>query len=321
MATGVAVPPTPASFKYMFIPMEGDMAELDWSEKVTLEEDSFNKHVKNWFAQLNSGEVDQEMLRQQIKAHAAQSKQQMPDLDDQMMGRLLSHQSCDIFPIQVPMKDSGFESVSLYCDDKGIAKGLEANARATGLVRACGYNDQTIRGDCFISRIFDDEDAWLRIDFGLADMNSSAPWVETTKRMKAKGSGSGGGSSLSALTSQMNNPAVVAPGVGQNVELDNAEKSAESGLYRWKQESDEVEVTGPVPAGTVRKDLKVDTQALSVRVYVKGELLFGGKTFGPIDADDSTWTLGSDDKGPHIQLTLSKAREMKWDSVFTDGKT
>ena len=51
------------------------------------------------------------------------------------------------------MKEAGYHAVSLYCDDKGIAKGLEPNMRATGLVHACGYTDQTIRGDAFISRM------------------------------------------------------------------------------------------------------------------------------------------------------------------------
>jgi hypothetical protein len=290
------------------------MSELTFSEPVTLEEDAFNKHVKRSFYQMNTGEVDQDMLRQQIKAHAENQKQSMPDIDDAMMAKLLDHASCDIFPIQVPTKDGGYFAVSLYCDDKGMAKGLEANTRATGLVHACGYPDQTIRGDAFIGRIFDDEDAWYRCDFTLTDMRSDAPWVVLTKSLKQRPA-----SSLANLTAQMaKNPAIVAPGVNAPLQDASMEDTEESQTYRWRQEAEDVEITATLPAGTVRKDIKVNVQALSLKVQVKGDLFFGGKLGGPVEADESTWTLGTDPDGsPHIQITLPKQRALQWQRCLT----
>ena len=46
-------------------------------------------------------EVNTDVLKQQMKAHAEKAKQPMPELNDEMMSRLLEHASCDIFPIQV----------------------------------------------------------------------------------------------------------------------------------------------------------------------------------------------------------------------------
>ena len=37
---------------------------------------------------------------------------------------------------------------------------------------------------------------------------------------------------------------------------------------------------------------QVDVQATALKVRVKGELFFGGKLFGPVEADETMWTLG-----------------------------
>lgn len=35
-----------------------------------------------------------------------------------------------------------------------------------------------VRGDAFLARIFDNDDAFKRLDFSLGDMTSSAAWVK-----------------------------------------------------------------------------------------------------------------------------------------------
>merc|ERR1719188_488355 len=108
--------------------------------------------------------------------------QKGPDLD-----KLLTSTSVEIFPVQLPTKEGNFEGVSVYCDDKGIAKNLEENTRMSGLIQASGYHGQTFRGDCFIGRVFDDtEDEWRRMDFTIKDMSTDAAWVSATRKQRQK---------------------------------------------------------------------------------------------------------------------------------------
>ena len=59
---------------------------------------------------------------------------------DTLSSALLSQQLVDIFPVTVPRREQGYLAVSLYCDDKGVAKGAERNRRAEGLISAVGHS-------------------------------------------------------------------------------------------------------------------------------------------------------------------------------------
>ena len=65
-------------------------------------------------------------------------------------------------------KGASASSRSLCCDEKSHAKQLPLNERAIGLAAACGAQAQQFRGDCYVSRYFDDDDAWVRQDLTLA---------------------------------------------------------------------------------------------------------------------------------------------------------
>merc|ERR1719409_1013532 len=103
-----------------------------------------------------------------------------------MREKVRTMKSLDIFPISVPVADTGYHSVSLYCDDKGIAKDLPLNQRAAAFIEACGYPPQSFRGDCYVGRIFDDEKRWGRRDFTIAEASSLAPWVKQCKELREK---------------------------------------------------------------------------------------------------------------------------------------
>lgn len=195
--------------------------------------------------------------------------------------------------------------MSLYCDDKGIAKGLEVNVRATGLVTECGYGGQQIRGDAFLSRIFDDDDAWYRKNFTLADMSSGASWVLATKAARA--SGGGNVSNLQSLTNQLAPAAVnVGPdGIG------NAPDQQESAKYKWQQVDDEVEINAEMPEGTVKQDVKVVIKPKHLAVMLKGEEYFAGNLDGPVEHDGCTWTFAAG-AVPLLTITLMKRDELRW---------
>jgi len=83
------------------------------------------------------------------------------EVDPAALDHLLSMSSVEIFPVLLPTKATDFFGVSVYCDDKGVAKELEENTRVSGIVQQCGFPGQTFRGDCFISRVFDDNEEFF----------------------------------------------------------------------------------------------------------------------------------------------------------------
>jgi len=74
-------------------------------------------------------------------------------MDEKMMRMVESASSCNIFPVTVPSKQNEYRGISMYVDDKGIAKGLPLNPKAMKLVTECGYPAQEFRGDVFLSRV------------------------------------------------------------------------------------------------------------------------------------------------------------------------
>ena len=90
---------------------------------------------------------------------------------------------------QVPLMDatraSGFESVMMYVNDMGAAKSLPVNRRASEVCAAAGVAE-TIHGDAFVARFFDDgADDFRRLDFPLADLSSTAPWAAKARALNA----------------------------------------------------------------------------------------------------------------------------------------
>ena len=80
-------------------------------------------------------------------------------------------------PLLSNSKDYGFVGVNMYLDDEGSVRGSPRNIRATEISRCCG-KPLDVRGDAFFGRVLDDGDNFARMDFTLADVSSSAPWVK-----------------------------------------------------------------------------------------------------------------------------------------------
>lgn len=64
----------------------------------------------------------------------------------------------------------------MYVDDQGVLKGLPVNVRASQVAQLCGLALE-VRGDAFLARFRDNDDDFERMDFSLAELSSSAPWV------------------------------------------------------------------------------------------------------------------------------------------------
>lgn len=302
-------------FKYVFVPADASaaMEELEYKASIeSLESDDFRGFIEKYFSGLGQS-VDRGVLLKQLQDRTGvnlNEKANNGEMAQEALDKLLSTTSVEIFPVQLPTKESQFHSVSVYCDDKGIAKELPENARVSGIVQACGYAGQTFRGDCFIGRVFDDnEEVWRRIDFTLSDCSTDAVWVEATKKQRQNRSSS----DLSSMASKMgvNNPAHINPGM-----LPDSQPKGETEQYRWQQMEDEVEITFKKEGISKddKKSVKVVFGRQKLRVEVKGEVLLDGALCGTTTPDECTWTLADG----VIQVTLSKAAEMTWPALLKE---
>lgn len=299
-------------FKYVLIPASSNdaMQELEYEENIVdLNEDTFRPFIEKYFSGLGQS-VDRSILLKQLQERTGmdlQEKAAKGELANEALDKLLASTSVEIFPVMLPTEATNFEAVSVYCDDKGVAKDLEENPRASGLVQACGYPAQTFRGDIFVGRVFDDtKDEWRRIDLTLKDCSTDAAWVLTTKKQRENRSVG----DLSSLAGKIGakNPAHITPDM-----LQEAAPTGETDQYKWCQKEDEVEVTFK-KEGLLKGDkklVKVVFKRQQLKVEAKGEVLIDSALFGPTNPDESTWTLSDG----VLQVTLSKANEESWSTL------
>lgn len=304
-------------FKYVYVPADTNekMEELEYGEAIeTLETDTFRQFIEKYYGSLGQS-VDRGVLLQQLQERTGvnlEEKTKNDEMKPEALDRLLSSTSVEIFPVQLPTKDSAFESISVYLDDKGVAKELQENSRVSGIVQAAGYPGQTFRGDCFIGRVFDDnEDEWRRIDFTLKECSSDASWVHAVKKQRANRSVN----DMSSMANKMGMASNKTAHINPNTIQDKAPEG-ETEQYRWKQAEDEVEVTFK-KEGITKADkgaVKVVFARQKLKVELKGEVLLDGTLYGTTHPDECTWTLSDG----VLQVTLSKAGDTSWPSLLKD---
>lgn len=297
-------------FKYVLVPASpnDEIKELEFADDILdLTKDTFRENIEKYFRSSSlCQDVDKSVLMEQLQQRTGMD---LKEHQGAQLDALLNATSVEIFPVMMPTKDTTFQAISVYCDDKGIAKNLEENARMSGLIQACGYPGQVFRGDCFIGRVFDDtEDEWRRVDFTMKDLNADAEWVQQTKNQRSNRS-SGDLASL-ANTVGAKNPAHINPSTMQDYQV----PKGETDQYSWKQGDDEVEVTFKkegLQKGD-KKEVKVTFGRQKLKVVVKGETLFDGELFAATNADEATWTLSDG----ILQVTMCKAENSTWSELL-----
>lgn len=300
-------------FKYVLIPASADhpMQELEYGEAIDdLSKDTFREFIEKYFCSMGQ-QVDRSVLLEQLKERTGvdlQAKAKSGEMQDEAINRLLQSTSVEIFPVMLPTKDTGFEGISAYCDDKGIAKNLEENRRASGLVQACGYPGQTFRGDIFLGRIFDDnEEQWRRDDITLKDCSTDAAWVAVTKKQRSKRSSPGDMASFASKVGAKNPVSVNTAAMDVDAPYGECEK------YSWRQTSDDVEIT--FKTTTLQKSdgklVQVNFSKQKLKVSVKAEVLLDATLWGQTVPDDCTWTLSDG----VVQVTLAKASATNWSAL------
>lgn len=184
------------TFKFVYIPYTESEAPQEWSltyddpsETVSCLINRLQKHYREEDARIVKGLTrDQAAARQTaltecLKATVEQSGQSVTEEEIQRLTSL------SYLVGQVPLLDatraSGFESVMMYVNDMGAAKSLPVNRRAGEVCAAAGVAE-TIHGDAFVARFYDDgRDDFRRLDFALGDLSSAAKWAGMARTINA----------------------------------------------------------------------------------------------------------------------------------------
>eukprot|EP00947_MAST-08B_sp_MAST-8B-sp1_P002298 g2298.t1 len=319
------------------------MEERSFPKIKGLEDDTFMDALKKYF--VNQGVLDEAIFRDgvadQLKAKGLGEPDDASKMDS-IVKRLAMLGTVDIFTLAVPRKESDFAGVSMYSDDKAIAKQLMPNPRAIGFARACNFPDQVFRGDVFVGRLVDDEmaDIFDRVDFTLKDMQGDAPWIKALPSGKQRVASTGAMQAMlanqgpgqppqdAAAAAAMQQMAAAGGGGAAGGAGGAAEAGGDCGAYSWTQQDEEIELRFPLhkDAGGAkgaqvkfaRNGLKVGVKsAVAADKAVSGvEVLFDGPLFGPVDVDDCTWYVEKDT----LVVSLQKAggAAAKWTRVARD---
>jgi hypothetical protein len=119
-------------------------------------------------SQDSQAQFEESMVQQLVeKGHDAASAK--------MMARRMTPgdmQVCDIVTLLPACDRSCWVSVSMHCDDYGVARGLPTNPRASVMAKSLGLNID-VKGDVFVSRYYDNNDDFKRMDMGQGDLSST----------------------------------------------------------------------------------------------------------------------------------------------------
>ena len=309
-----------SEYTYVMIPCDTTkpMQELRHLRNTCLEDDNLREVLKLRFS---NSTLTAEQLRGYVAGLKMQIEEKMPDgggVSEAQLRSIAGAVSVDTYALTVPSKQAPL-AVSLYCDEKGHAKQLPLNSRAIGLAGACGAKSQEFRGDVFVSRYFDDDDAWVREDFTVADCSSDAAWVKAAAEAAATSKSPGGMASLSAMYDQLG---AGGQGGAQPLKIDAREEERAlmdvehaTDDFKWTQTDADLEIRIPVPPGTKSKDLTVNIKRNALKVALKADAanpkLDVASLKNNVDVDSSTWYIDGD----VLIVTLEKAAPGRWDSL------
>ena len=147
------------TFTVVHIPAElsKPMAELEVEIPPGKEIECLTNRLKLHFAQgggSSSSEAEREMLREQLQKSVPEGT----NIDESMLSRVMQVRGSGIFatifandfssflqmgslvdtvPLVMNTKDASFIGINIYVDDRGTAKGLPLNQRATAVAQQC----------------------------------------------------------------------------------------------------------------------------------------------------------------------------------------
>eukprot|EP00873_Tetraselmis_striata_P044497 jgi/Tetstr1/464761/TSEL_009508.t1 len=178
------------SFKYVYIPadLSEPLQELELEQPEGKEVECLLDTLKGHFNRKHGSKSAAQLAAQ--KEALLKNLPAGAQLADGMLNAATSLGLVENIALLNNAKDIGFVGVNMYVDDEGSIKGVPPNMRASQIAACCG-KPLEVRGDAFISRIFDNEDEFRRLDLTLPEVSSSAPWVLEAKRRHEAAGASG----------------------------------------------------------------------------------------------------------------------------------
>jgi hypothetical protein len=300
-----------------------------------LEDDALRRRAELHFSalDLNKDKQHEEIIKQLREKGMSDEelKSIMASYGDNLAGNV------EIITLALPTAANGYQSVSMYCDGNSSfrngGKGSTVNVRATSVAQACGHKDLVIMGDIYIGRAHDDERVeWVRLDLPQEDFGLTTRWVGIAAIANAGKNMSG--YSTSGTLQNMNQqqslkaPGAAAPSVSaSSVSIAPIEIPAEG--FFWTQDQEEIELRMVIPS-------HISAKHLLIKILPEGRIILGQKKvsategspihgvnekfcqaegaelFGPVDTNDSTWSVESERDGRYLTITLAKKQKKNW---------
>lgn len=296
------LPLEPYDFTYLLIPQDDTLPFKEFSATAALCGDTLTELLKTTFGGGTLTNMDS--LKAEYGAVVEEKMDAFQAAADQGTVQILAL----VKPSKttLPQANTG---TYLYFDEMGSLKERPLNRRAFELAKQCGLDvESPFPGDVYIGRVTTDQGP-RSVSFALDQMESSSPWILQAPAENAE----------YANAMRGFNEVVKTKDGTKTKEEQEAEDLARG--WRWTQTEDDIEVTITVPEGTKSSGLSVVIGAASLKVTLKSagqaKPLCELKFFAAIRSDDSTWTIGKDEKGPHVQVTLEKMESVTWSRIDT----
>ena len=161
----------------------------EWSLVPSKDDDQIGcltDHLQKWYSRSGKMTHDQEkafkaMLNQRLKEkHGDKEAESL--VNDERAANMLNAEAVEIVTLLPPVSENGYVSVTMYVDDKGCARQLPMNQRASGIMQATTARAGPVLGDAFFGRCYDNEnDEFVRMDLCLNDLSSSAGWFRLSQ--------------------------------------------------------------------------------------------------------------------------------------------
>jgi tetratricopeptide (TPR) repeat protein len=176
-----------STVSYVLIPAdESDpIREFHLSVPAKLEDNlgALTKALNAYYAAQTGGfsPEQREALISTMRKQVAEKNKDSPPPDEAMLSQVALSQTVDIVQLLPPTAASDWMGVSMYVDDKGVAKELPTNRRASEVCTQCGLSVQVL-GDAFVARAWDDQEGFERKDFRPSDLSSDEAWVKAARQ-------------------------------------------------------------------------------------------------------------------------------------------
>jgi len=188
-----------AAFRFVYIPCEQGQPMEEWSLAPRNQEDEIGcltNHLQLWYGKSGLTEEQKRHFKEHVRMHLKHKNPQ--DNPDELLepkdpkvadvsDAILRTESVEIVTLLPPQSRFGYITVSMYIDDKGVARNLPHNHRATSLLETVSTRMGPILGDAFVARTYDNEGdhgGFLRLDLGVQDISSSAGWIKVCQQQK-----------------------------------------------------------------------------------------------------------------------------------------